>query len=83
MALQDVLTQVAADYEPIMVQYFVDYKASSRKTMEDAGVQYIKLPPEEAEVYMELGYKMGWLETKERTNISQASLDFLKPLLMQ
>ncbi len=78
---QEALTSAAADYEPIMAKYFSDLKAKEQKEWREAGVSFVKLPPEEAKWLNEHAAKLAW-EMVKTTLSSEAYGKLRKGMLM-
>ncbi len=79
--LQDALTSVSAEYEPIMAEYFAGMRQTERQTMIDAGVEYIKLPPDEAKSFVDSADGFAWEMVKEV--VKPQSYEKLRKVLLQ
>jgi TRAP-type C4-dicarboxylate transport system substrate-binding protein len=80
--LQDVLTTVAVEYEPVMAKYYDELRAKEQKGWKDAGVSFIKLPPEEAKWLNDSANKLAW-EMVKTTMSPEAYGKLRKGMLME
>jgi len=80
--LQKVLIEVSAEYEPIMADYFAELRNTERQKMIDAGVEYIKLPPDEGKWLTETGADFAW-EMVKGTVSPESYAKLRKVLLLQ
>lgn len=78
--LQDVLTRVSAEYEPVMAKYFADLRDAEKEQWKAAGVSFIKLPPDEAKWIAETAPKLSWELVKEM--VGPESYDRLRKVLL-
>lgn len=58
--LQDVLVEVSIEYEHVAQAYFDEVTGQERQRFLDAGTEYIKLPPSEAEWWVEAMPRLHW-----------------------
>jgi len=63
--LQDALTAAAAEYEPIMAKYYADLKKKEEQEWKGAGINFIKLSPEEGRWITESGPTFAWEMVKK------------------
>ena len=73
-------TTAAAEYEPIMAKYYNDLKTKEQKEWKDAGVNFIKLPQEEAKWMNDSAAKLAWEMVK--TTMSPEAYEKLRKAML-
>lgn len=79
--LQDALKAAAAEYEPIMADYYAKLRDKERKQMSAAGVKYIKLSPPDAKRIVDSADGFAWKMVKKV--VKPESYGKLRKVLLQ
>lgn len=78
-AVQDKMINITAEYEREMEAGFEEIIQGERQKMRDAGMEFIKFSPADAEWYVDLAFSAAWEQTKEK--VSSEIHTHLKELL--
>lgn len=57
---QQAILEATAEYEEYMVAYFEDLFKEERKNLENIGVEFIRLPEDEEEMFLNIAYESEW-----------------------